>query len=307
MRLVFLSLLAFSCAEPFQEDRHDLTQFRIAGMRHYESTVSSAIWSGGLCHDDRPTYDWRIQEESFTSETVPLAASADGMAELAVSSSLESRNGVLTLGRELDPFQVQRFSIVIAEDLSLDTRLSLEETSLDGHPQSGDAIRLRATVEEGVEIRWLTAFGNGTLLEVDAHTVDFIPDEMVFEDNEVIDRIQSPAQRFTILALAIDGLGGNQWEWIDIWPDSLTTVWHDGWAIDLGTLSPSGQGYLSAEIQLDQNGEGFLFNDAYWSEDLSVQTHSCVTTEEPFSLDWVVEGRCACSDIIGKRVAVVVQ
>jgi hypothetical protein len=309
VRLGFLSLsmLGISCAEPFQEDRHDLTHFRIAGMRQSENTVSSAVWSGALCHDELPVYEWRINEEDYTSETVLLPPSVDGLAELLVSSSFEDRSGVLTLGREVEAFKVQRFSISIGEDLSLAERLSLEESPLVGHPKSGDAIRLRASVEESVDVRWMTAFGNGTLLEVDAHTVDFIPDEIVFEDNEVIEQIQSTAERFTILALAIDGFGGNQWEWIDIWPDSLTSVWHDGWAIELGAISPEGQGYLSAELQMDPNGEGFLFNDLYWSDDLSVQTHSCVTTEQPFSLDWVVEGRCSCTDIIGKRVAVEVQ
>ena len=69
------SLVGISCAQPFTEDRHDLTHFRIAGAGVFDGVGDAVIWDGGLGHSSSPILRWFV-DGSMVAEgfTVDLPA-----------------------------------------------------------------------------------------------------------------------------------------------------------------------------------------------------------------------------------------
>ena len=60
---ILVAVHLFGCAEPFDEDRHDLLGFRIAAVGMHDGLGRAMIWSGeGLYHEQQPELVWRDEE-----------------------------------------------------------------------------------------------------------------------------------------------------------------------------------------------------------------------------------------------------
>ena len=223
-------LVCTACAEPFDMDKHDLVEFRIAAMKHSQRELSASVWGKGLCHTAHPSFQWTQDGQVNADIVAPLQ---DGAAEANLEVRSQDgavRQGILSLETELEPFEVER-TLVNVDDLSIEARRGLDESPFEGGIDAGQALRIRALVDDSVDLQWMTAFGHGTFLELDPQTVDFFPEDIVFEDGELVERKALDYSQYQLLALALDGRGGNQWNWLGVETERELGLWSGGWAV----------------------------------------------------------------------------
>lgn len=109
---MLLALLS-ACQEPFPEDRHDLTNFRIVAMTGTRDTPAATLWSGaGLWFQPLPELTWAWTDDAVTLHTTD----ADGNEEtgsltvdpgavvptLAGFTRTEDNDGIWTIDLDLD-------------------------------------------------------------------------------------------------------------------------------------------------------------------------------------------------------------
>ena len=293
-------IVCCACAEPFATDKHSLVDFRIAAMKQFDNRLSASVWGEGLCHVALPSYKWTI--DGAVSELVSPDISAGAQEAILEVRQSESviRKGRLPIGAALDSFEVER-TLVSSAELSLESRRNLEELPFEGTIGDGQALRIHAQTDDTVALQWMTAFGHGTLLELDSQTVDFYPERIAFEDGVAVEREAIELEQFQILALAMDGRGANQWRWLGIEPEASSITLAGGWGVPQpsnGTMSD----FIEVTLRLNDTGDAFVFEDPQWAVDLNGQDHTCWSLNEPFVLDWILDGQCSCDDVIGKRV-----
>lgn len=109
MLLVLLS----ACQEPFPEDRHDLTNFRIVAMTGTRDAPSATLWSGaGLWFQPLPTLAWSWDDDAVRLETTDAEGNVESGAltvdvgaqvpALAGFTRTEDADGVWTIDLDLD-------------------------------------------------------------------------------------------------------------------------------------------------------------------------------------------------------------
>ena len=305
-----LLLLLFACQEPFSVERHDLGPFRVAALGVVDGQARAAVWSGeGLFYDEAPRLEWSLDGaplgEGF-EVPVPgpgrlglVATSPDGAVEAAE----------VTVTEAPAPFEITRAAVSLGEDLSLDARAQASARPLVGGEAAaiGEAVRLVAAAPDTHRLRWMTAQGLGTSLELDAHTVDHLGEEVVFDDGLVDSRTELAPQVYTLLALAIDGEGGNRWRWIDVAIGTTTPLSPvGGHLLDLGAaLAP---GLYSVEVSEADDLRGLRFSDPQPVPDVMAEmTPPCADPATAFDPAWLIEGRCLRGDVIGLRLILDVQ
>jgi hypothetical protein len=215
----------------------------------------------------------------------------------------------VTVAEAPAPFEITRGAVSLGEDLSLDARAALEARPLSPGEAAaeGEAVRLVTAAPEGHRLRWMTAQGLGTPLELDDHTVDHLGEEVVFDDGLVESRTALEPQVYTLLALAIDGAGSNRWRWIDVAIGTsapLSAV--GGHLLDLGeALVP---GLYSVQVSEADDLRGLRFSDPQPVPDLLAEMAlPCADPSTAFDPAWLIEGRCLRSDVIGLRLILDVQ
>ena len=289
-----------ACAEPFGYDKHDLVGFRIAAMKTDDFHLSASIWSGGLCHEMLPTYKWTADSMTLNEVSPEIP---EGVQEIRLDVSNEKneqRTGILSIGSTIDNPMFEQY-LISADELSLELRRNQEELPFDGQIGERQALRIRANVSQSVSMQWMTAFGHGTLLEVDPHTVDFFPENIHFEEGEVVERSPLDFTQYQILALAMNGTGGNRWHWIGVQQEVSGLTHPYGWGLSVpDTGNPTG--LVEVTVGLNESRNAFEFLDPVWVNGLDSQDHSCWNISEPFQLDWVLDGHCTCSDVLNRRV-----
>ena len=115
-----------------------------------------------------------------------------------------------TVTDAVNTFRIQRYSLDISNNYSLESRLSLAVESLD-ESSNPDQIRLVLSPETTNNTRWMTAGGVGTFLELNSQASDFIRENLILDRDEVVSQIEISDRYANIYALSIDGQGGNSW------------------------------------------------------------------------------------------------
>lgn len=310
--LVLPALAALSaCAPPFDVARKDLGPFRIAAMGVHEGQAHAAVWSGeGMAHAQAPTLAWSLDGEPLngSAPVLPEAAADGALLELvATSATGEQAQATLTLLRSTQDLQVQRAAVDVGEDLSLTTRRDLPALETQ-HAADGQAVRVSLDNARG-SLRWMSASGLGTVLELSETQADVLADEVVFENEEgawvVAERELGEPGIYHQLVLDLDPELGNRWAWVDVAVGvEEPLIEHFGRLIPGDVTSDAGlmQATLravSGELELEALSG---------VEDLSTQDSlDCAPPDQAFRLDWVAEGRCGLDAVDGATVVLEIQ
>ncbi len=346
-----LCLAATGCYVPFPYDRHDLVDFRIIGVQVSDAapepgqqlTARALIYGGdGFYHDELPLLEWSLGERRVEGPLVDLLAPEEA-GEWALTLVATHADGVtqetavlpISVGLGLGPSPppelpaVQRAVIELpldsaAELFTLEGRLALEGSAGVG-PEPGQAARLRLPLddpEDRYSARWMSAGGQGTFLELDRRTTDWVPAEVLLdaEDLEVELGTAVEAGLQGVAVLVIDGAGSSAWAFVDLpWDTGPSSgldgaqLWieHDGRLLETSSL-PTDGGFVEATLKRDDDSPwGLRFHNVQpalpWTSETtpgnnSIPCEHSIPARGPFQLDWIAEGLCSREAVLGQRV-----
>jgi hypothetical protein len=282
-------LLALACQDPFDVRRKDLGPFRIAAMGVQDGTARAVVWSGeGMFHTDTPTLTWTLDGEEL-GQGFEVAVPGPGQLELEVVNSAGERlAGYIEVAEAPEVPDFSRYAVTV-DELDLEVRRSLDESELSG-PTPG--VRVRLDAPDTLEARWMSAMGQGTLLELEPFAADVVAEEIEFDDGELVSREDAEGGVYHQLVLLLDGSGGNAWTWIDT-PLLLDGPFlqHEGRLLPRSeTLTGLVSGVVGPEGELTDLGPAVL------------EDHEATCGPAPFELAWLVEGRCGLDQVEGQRV-----
>ena len=307
-----LLLLFCGCQGPFSVERHDLGPFRIAAMGVEDGVARAAVWSGeGMYHSDPLTLSWTLDGEPL-GEGFAVEVSGPGTLGLTATSSAGERlEGEVSVADAAPVFAVARSAVDLGDDLSLEARASAAETAVLTTVGADQAMRLRLSFGEqdasGLSARWMTADGHGSLLEVETFAADVLAEELEWDDGALVDRTPLEPGVYPQLALIIDGAGGNRWLWVDA-GIGLEGAWvrHEGRLLPWdGAADAPNSGLVALTLGALDPLLGPTPTDMEAVDDIAQQDPlACAPAGLPFSLSWLVEGRCPLSDVDGARVVV---
>ncbi len=299
MRSSPLLLLLCACQGPFAEDRHDLVGFRIAGVGVADGVARAAVWSGeGPWHTESPTLSWSL-DGVLLGEGFDVAVPGEGeLALTATSATGEERTAVVDVRESGGALSVSRQAVVI-DGKTLEERRAVEGVSIDTAAATGEGVRLTlATLDDDETARWMSA--GGTVMEVETDAADFLAEDIVLDDGELISRTDAGDGRYALLALVIDGLGGNRWLWVDaaVGGDDIL-LRHEGRLVAADAVAEPG---LIAATLVEDPVSGVALADVAPVTDTSEQDALPCFPTAPASLSWISEGRCGLSEVLGARV-----
>jgi hypothetical protein len=345
--VTMIAALCAGCFAPFPHDRHDLVDFRIVGVQVSDAApepggiiqAKALVYGGdGFYHDTLPTLEWRLGEHVVEGPQVELAVpSLEGSWEIELLAThadglLEERAVLPILVEEgLEPVTppvlppVERAVIDLPmesapEDLLLTSREQLEPRAAIEMAE-GQAARLRLPLEDpgGIyQARWMSVGGQGTFLEIDALTTDWLPGEVFLEEEDVKVEVGEELAygRYGMAVLVIDGRGSTAWRFVDVlWNEGRP--WKGAWYEHEGRLLASEgtpNGLIEVEFVRDDDSPwGFHLDHlrphvAFDEQGPPLFLHPpCehpVPLREPFQLDWIAEGLCSREAVLGHRAVV---
>jgi len=300
-------LLAMACQAPFEESRHDLDSFRILGMGVHEGIAVAAIWSGsGPWHDRSPQLEWSLDGTFLGSGfdvSVPTQAGVLSVEAIAADGSV--RVGQVD-SNDLSPTKmtVSRSEISLGDDLSIESRRELNAVAVEDSVGADSALRMVIGTDTQGQLRWMSA--GGTVLELEHDTADFVAEEIVFDDGDVIERSKAGSGIYTVFVLSVDGAGHNQWLWVDAAMDyEGPLIRHHGRLLPADVSVHPESGLIQATLVVDESG-GITLVDVV----AVAETEAAVLIEMPcvpsgsflFEMSWISQGRCLISDVEGARV-----
>jgi len=297
------------CQEPFGINRHDLGPFRIAAVGVVDGVATASVWSGhGLFHDEPIELAWYTNDE-LLGIGWEVEAPTTGTLLLEVSAASHScKTATVSVGDAPNVLEFDRAAVNLGNDLSLQSRRDQEATEVQTTVASGEAVRLSAPdLDPNLTLRWMIANGEGTILELEQNTADFLAEDVVFDGTQVEERTPLDDGVYHVLALAMDGLGGNRWTWVDAAvgsDDPLIRHNNRLLPIDVDTST----GLIAATLTHEDSITGIGFESVESVENLEEQDAlSCGLPNTPFELSWLADGRCIRSEVVGARVVMEVQ
>lgn len=314
--IVFLTLLAAACQDPFAESRHDLSSFRIVGVSAAPAAAGTLelrafAFSGyGMWWEAAPEVAWSAGGLTASGPRATLAATPPVDVELTVTApDGRQESAVLALDALPAPPTLEGFTRARVELGVEDAGRPIEERAAvaageDGVIDPGGAARLGAVgVADDVVVRWMAT--GGQFAELDAHTTDWFAGTATLDDGEVeATTTLEPGVR-TVVGLALDGAGGNRWGAVDV------AVGLDGAFLDVGgrlfpvDAAEGEAGLWSVELASDDGPAGVRLIGAAPAEDASAGEGVCgLPAGEPFDFAALAEGWCARDEVVGARVVV---
>ena len=303
---------ASACQEPFDADRHDLRGLRIAALGVEDGVASAAVWSGlGPWHEQAPTLAWTLDGAVLgegPSVSLP-AGTADGstLALLVTDADGVQRSAQLTV-RDLvglDDLSVARAAVEVGADLSLEARRALESTPVELAVAEGQGVRLTLSgLREAEQARWMSAAG--TVLELERDAADFLAEDILLDDGEVVQRLPLSAGLYPGLALVLDGTGGNRWLWTDAAVGEAGTA--AGLVRHRGRLLPAdatatAAGLIAATLEADDTTGVSLSGVEVVADTAQQEALPCMPAgADRFEVAWIAEGRCPRPEVLGARV-----
>lgn len=293
-------LLLTACQGPFDEDRHDLSGFRIAAIGVEDGAAKAAVWSGvGPWHEATPSLAWSLNDQPL-GEGFDVPVNGEGeLTLIATSPDGEVRTARVDVRPSGGAPTVQRQAVVLDQALTLEARQGVTGVDVETTVSSGEAARLLLDgVQEAESARWMSA--GGTVLELELDAADFLAEDIVFDDGELVSRDPSGNGLYPLLALLIDGAGGNRWLWVDAAvgvEDVLLR--HEGRLVRADAVVEAG---LVAATLIEDSSGGVALSDVVSVSDTEQQDDLPCLPSAPISLSWIAEGRCARPDVLGARV-----
>ena len=303
----------FGCSEPFTVDRHDLIAPRILGVRFVDGVYDIQVWNGaGKYHEQTPTVEW-------------LSSSNEVLCTDVRCESTDPPQSVHYLdleGKEHEAiFELQETTVSLMpswsslpEDIGLDlaARIDTDGVPLDtgiGTTAMRIAMSISSEEELGLsKMRWMTAGGVGTFLELSATETDFFRASIIMDRDEVVENVPLDNAHASLFALHIDGGGHNQWTWMDVWYEDQPRIHVDNrWiALDESIDSASGD-TIAVTMSWDETTEDWVLTNPEMTTELLLLP-ACAGTEQG-TFDWsLLElGVCTISELDGVRITLEIQ
>ncbi len=149
---------------------------------------------------------------------------------------------------------------------------------------TGSSAAISLSVSEGSFTRWMGT--SGTFTETGPHAADWVPDG---------------SEGATLLALTLDGRGGETWTWVDVEVEPEGQVLEVGGRLLPTDGSGTGSGWFLATIEAEDSRHGVRLTTLEPTADGSAGETVCGL--DPFDLDALADGRCGRDAAAGARVA----
>lgn len=308
--------LAPACQEPFAEDRHDLTTFRIAGVAarslpDERVELRAFVYSGhGLYHPTAPELTWTVGEQTLTGPRVEVDAAWPLTAELLAVGDGEER-AVLELSGPPTPPTVAAWTrgatALTLDDvlLPIEERLAVE-VGADAPVAAGGGLRLALDVlDDGDRLAHWMGTG-GQFAELDATTTDWFAGTAEIDDEEIVSTSPAAAGVYPLVALVYDGEGGNTWTYLDAAVDSPGPLLRVGGRLFPVDTALTGEGWWEATVEADESLAGIRLVDLTPGADPAGSAEGWCgrAAGEPFDPADLAEGACARDALVGARVVV---
>ena len=318
-KILFLFVLysAFACSDPFSVDRHDLIDPRIVGVRLVEGVYEVQVWNGlSVYHEVTPTVDWL----------------SDGGEVLCVGVRCTPNEQTPRLVRYIDPngtvheamFELQQTEFFLEsawsslpEDMELDLEIREQAEGIPVETGFGtDAMRISMVTgdinphDSSVsKMRWMTARGAGTFLELSAFETDFFRADIVMDRNEVVSNESQDHGHATVFGLYIDGSGHNQWTWMDVWYENRPIFSHQNrWlAISEEPTDLTMGGIVLTTLSWDATQRDWILTEPEVTTEIPVAPECMGSERVPFDWSTLELGICTIEDVDGVRIALETQ
>ena len=296
MNRFFIFCFGFSCAEPFQTDRHHLDSFRILEASVHDGVADAVIWSGeGAFHRSSPQLQWFVDGE-LVGEGFGVDVPQAEQYELDVLSPAgelyfaDIIPGIAVPQHEIARFawreqENQEFSIEERSNVSLDERTTVNRN---------DVIRLQTDDQSGMYRHRWSADG-GTILELSSSSTDLFFDTLHFEEGVLTHREEGKRERVHVFLLTIDNNGGTSTQWIDVDYSGIEPVLYNQMILPLSESLPTGLVQLDVRMTED----GYLFENPTSLEEVPQEpSHECMSGAI-FDMNWIRQGRCSLTELDG--------
>ena len=304
MKRYFTFCFALSCAEPFQNDRHNLDAFRILEVSVHEGVADAVIWSGeGAFHRSSPHLEWFVDGESVAEGYGAFVPEAQQYELEVVSPSGELYFADVIPGTSLNQHEISRF----VWNEGADQKYSIEEREEvalnEGEVATqNDVIRLQTDSQDPL-LRHRWSADGGTLLELSSSSTDLFFDVLHFEEEELILRDEGQKNRIHVFLLTLDGNGGTSTQWVDVdFSGEIVPVYRQ---MMLPILEPLDSGFVQLDVRMTQ--DGYLLENPIPLESLPQEPSHLCMPDVIFDMHWLRQGRCGLNDLDGLSIVLDVQ
>ena len=311
--LSLLPIVSLGCRPVFSVYPDELSQFRIMSIGLEDNSAfpcpvaSAVIWSGdGEFHSQAVSLDWSLDGEPLGQGWDQQVCGGDLLSLTVTSPSGESLEGFVSVGDGALPIFPTREAVVV-EDTSIEERRSLTGSPVSAGVQVGEASRTHLASFQGSDrVRWMSPVDSGEVLELDVASADILGDTLTLEDGEVVDRASLGVAITSHFVVAVDGLGGNHWGWVDssFGLDDSVLFRHEGRLIDVSGEDSLDMSVGMLAFTLNFSDGVVEYTDFESVSDLAEQTVTCGVESQPFRLEWINSGRCTTADLDTERVVI---
>ncbi len=305
----FLSITGFGCSDPFAVDRHDLLSPRVLGVRSSDSGHFVQVWNGeGPWHVEAPVVSWYDSNGVKLGDSVHLPSVEEHPTSL-IYTDPKGDDHFVQFDLYSSTFKLQPlfYDLGTITEFDLDSRLENI-----GEPWTGgvvpEALRIEFQEDEFSDngrMRWMSGYGRGTFLEIGALSTDYFQSDIVMDRDEVLQNVPQNFEYSSVFALYVDGLGENQWTWMDLWYSDIRTIEIAGRKLPInGDLSDDWSDENAAFVLNKTDNE---FGWSLTPTDDAVTPLSCAIGDGPFEWMWIETGLCTISDVDGQIVLLEIQ
>jgi hypothetical protein len=232
-----------------------------------------------------------------------------GRLGLRVRSGNEEAFAEVDIGEGESPLIARRESVQLGSDLSLVARRKRESTSVEVGVGTEDAARIVIDGRSDRSLRWMLAGEPGAVLELDADRADLLRNEVRYDSGELLIGKAGPQGIYSLLVLAIDGEGHNDWAWVDVAMGEVDNLLPHGQRLLVADAAAPDSGLLLVNAQKDDDAgpTGMRWLDPVAASDpMEGERLACMVPDRPFHLDDLAEGRCTRDDLDGARIVLAV-
>ena len=259
-------ILLLGCVDPFPTDRHDLLDLRIVGLRADESgALASYLWEG--------TEGWSAEAPSATW---------GGDAVCAASSCSMDGPGTATIEVTGAVSGTEAGRLVVSEGANPPVLAGVMQSPIEG------GVSVALDVPGAATVHFMSPVGEFT--ETAFGATEFTVDE---------DGV------WPVVALWLDGKGGNGWVSIDV-DVGGTGPWLavGERLLSVDTELPEGPVTVLATITATETIAGFTLSDVVVDDGSAVDT-VCGADADGWDPDSLIERRCGRDEVEGARVRIV--